>query len=70
MHGKILIIDDEEKLRKLLCRIISLEGFKVRWLRIVVLPEVSIRSHAFNSISLIISSAALTIFGSLALEGK
>src|SRR6185503_18762046 len=29
MHGNILIIDDEEQLRKLLSRIISLEGFKV-----------------------------------------
>src|SRR5262245_20661988 len=29
MHGNILIIDDEEQLRKLLGRIISLEGFKV-----------------------------------------
>jgi DNA-binding NtrC family response regulator len=29
MTGNILIIDDEEQLRKLLSRIISLEGFKV-----------------------------------------
>ena len=29
MPGNILIIDDEEPLRKLLSRIISLEGFKV-----------------------------------------
>src|SRR5688500_2348721 len=29
MIGNILIIDDEEQLRKLLTRIISLEGFKV-----------------------------------------
>jgi len=29
MTGKILIIDDEEKLRGLLSRIVSLEGFKV-----------------------------------------
>jgi DNA-binding NtrC family response regulator len=29
MPGNILIIDDEEGLRKLLSRIISLEGFKV-----------------------------------------
>lgn len=28
MHGNILIIDDEEQLRKLLGRVISLEGFK------------------------------------------
>src|SRR6478609_720930 len=29
MHGNILVIDDEEGLRKLLTRIIGLEGFKV-----------------------------------------
>lgn len=29
MKNKVLIIDDEEKLRKLLVRIISLEGYKV-----------------------------------------
>ncbi len=29
MPGNILLIDDEEQLRKLLSRIISLEGFKV-----------------------------------------
>ncbi|MGE8380812.1 MAG: response regulator, partial [Sphingobacterium sp.] len=29
MVNKILIIDDEEKLRKLLAKIISLEGFEV-----------------------------------------
>jgi Response regulator containing CheY-like receiver, AAA-type ATPase, and DNA-binding domains len=29
MHGNVLVIDDEEGLRKLLSRIISLEGFKV-----------------------------------------
>src|SRR5690348_868998 len=29
MPGNILIIDDEDQLRKLLTRIISLEGFKV-----------------------------------------
>jgi DNA-binding NtrC family response regulator len=30
MHGNILIVDDEEQLRKLLVRIISLEGFSVK----------------------------------------
>ena len=29
MTGKILIIDDEEKLRTLMARIITLEGFEV-----------------------------------------
>lgn len=29
MHGKVLIIDDEEKLRMLLARIISIEGYEV-----------------------------------------
>ena len=29
MTGKILIVDDEEQLRKLFTRIIPLEGFKV-----------------------------------------
>ena len=29
MPGTVLIIDDEEQLRKLLTRIISLEGFKI-----------------------------------------
>jgi len=41
MTGNILIIDDEEPLRKLVSRIIGLEGFKVEEAGTILAPHAS-----------------------------
>jgi len=67
MEGKILLIDDESELRKLLCRLLELEGY-----RVIPVPDgtKALAEAAREEFDVIITDVRLPDYSGLELAGK